>query len=325
MAQALAPTETQASPSPAPAARPLSRLARALDSDLVHSFRSSKLAMISAAVIVLILLGAILAPLLAPQNPFDPSQLDLLNSHIPPIWSDEGQQPFTLGTDEQGRDVFSAILYGLRISLWVGVFGTLFSAILGITLGLLAGYLGGPVDGLIMRVADVQLTFPAILIALIVDGVVKAVMGGQLDTNIILAVLVFSIGLSFWVQYARTVRSLVLVEKNKDYVQAAYLIGLSRLTIMRRHVLPNVLGPVFSIATINFALAIITEATLSFLGSGMPETQPSLGTLIRIGNKYLFSGEYWIVAFPGLALAALVLSINLVGDWLRDALNPRLR
>jgi peptide/nickel transport system permease protein len=305
-----------AMPAPAGAPKTAPWWYRAYDSDLVASFRRSKLVMLCALTVLVIALAAIFAPLLAPQNSLDPRQLDLLNSHIPPIWSPDGQAPFTLGTDEQGRDVFSAILYGLRISLW---------AVLGIALGLLAGYFGGALDGLIMRVADVQLTFPAILIALIVDGVVKAIMGGQLDTNVILGVLVFSIGLSFWVQYARTVRGQVLVEKNKDYVAAARLIGLSSPTIMVRHVLPNVLGPVFSIATINFALAIITEATLSFLGSGMPETQPSLGTLIRVGNKYLFSGEYWIVAFPGLALAALVLSINLLGDWLRDALNPKLR
>jgi peptide/nickel transport system permease protein len=320
MAQALSPTAA-----PTHRAPPTSWFGRALDSDVVASFKRSKLVMLSALVAFIIIAAALLAPLLAPQNPFDPSQLDLLNSHIPPMWSAEGQAPFSLGTDEQGRDVFSAVLYGLRISLWVGVLGTVFSAFLGIGLGLLAGYFGGALDGLIMRVADVQLTFPAILIALIVDGVVKAFVGGQLDTNVILGVLVFSIGLSFWVQYARTVRGQVMVEKNKDYVAAARLIGLSSPTIMLRHVLPNVLGPVFSIATINFALAIITEATLSFLGSGMPDTQPSLGTLIRIGNKYLFSGEYWIVAFPGIALAALVLSINLLGDWLRDALNPRLR
>ena len=307
------------------AAKAGSWLLHALDSDLVASFRRSKLVMLSAAVAAAIVLAAILAPLLSPQDPFDPRQLELMNSHIPPIWAPEGQAPFTLGTDEQGRDILSAVLYGLRISLWVGVLGTVFSAALGITLGLAAGYLGGVVDAFIMRVADVQLTFPAILIALILDGVVKSVLGRQLSTTVILTVLVVSIGLSFWVQYARTVRGSVLVEKNKDYVQAARLIGIPSPLIMLRHVLPNVLGPVFAIATINFALAIITEATLSFLGSGMPETQPSLGTLIRIGNKYLFSGEYWIVAFPSLALAALVLSINLLGDWLRDALNPRLR
>jgi peptide/nickel transport system permease protein len=281
--------------------------------------------MVAAFLTVLFMAAAVLAGLLSPQNPFDPAQLELMNSRLPPLWDAEGQAPFMLGTDEQGRDIFSAILYGLRISLAVGFLGVAFSATLGITLGLIAGYVGGAVDAVIMRIADVQLTFPAILIALLVDGVVKAVLGGQLDEMTTLSVLVFSIGLSFWVQYARTVRGSVMVEKNKDYIAAARLIGLPAPVIMFRHVLPNVLGPVLVIATINLALAIITEATLSFLGTGMPETMPSLGTLIRIGNNYLFSGEWWIVAFPGIALALLVLAINLLGDWLRDALNPRLR
>jgi peptide/nickel transport system permease protein len=213
----------------------------------------------------------------------------------------------------------------LRISLTVGVLGVLFAGSLGIGLGLMAGYFGGAIDGLIMRIADVQLTFPAILIALLIDGVVKSVFGNQLDAMGTLAVLVVAIGLSFWVQYARTVRSSVMVEKNKDYVAAAQLIGLPAPVIMLRHVLPNAMGPILVIATINLALAVITEATLSFLGSGMPDTMPSLGTLIRIGNNYLFSGEWWIIAFPGFALAGLILAINLLGDWLRDALNPKLR
>jgi peptide/nickel transport system permease protein len=298
---------------------------RALDSDILASFRASKMTVVAGAVTLAFLLLALLAGLISPQNPFDPSQLELINSRLPPLWSAEGQRPFVLGTDDQGRDMLSAILYGLRISLVVGILGVLFSATLGIGLGLLAGYLGGWVDAAVMRVADVQLTFPAILIALLIDGVVKSALGGQLAPGTILSVLVVSIGLSFWVQYARTVRGSVMVEKNKDYVQAARLIGLSSPVIMLRHVLPNVMGPVLVIATINLALAIITEATLSFLGSGMPDTMASLGTLIRIGNNYLFSGEWWIVAFPGAALAALILAINLLGDWLRDALNPRLR
>ncbi|MBV9459739.1 MAG: ABC transporter permease [Bradyrhizobium sp.] len=300
-------------------------LTRARDSDLFYSFRRSKLTMVATAVTLLFFLLAILAPLIAPQNPFDPAQLQLLNSRIPPLWTADGQSPFLLGTDEQGRDVLSAILYGLRVSLMVGVLGVVFSGILGIALGLTAGYFGGVVDTVIMRVADVQLTFPAILIALLVNGVAKSVFGNRLDPTSMLGVLVFAIGLSFWVQYARTVRGSVLVEKNKDYVAAAQLIGLPAPVIMIRHVLPNAMGPVLVIATINLALAIITEATLSFLGVGLPDTMPSLGTLIRIGNNYLFSGEWWIVAFPGIALAALILSINLLGDWLRDALNPRLR
>ena len=300
-------------------------LKRTLDSDMSYSFRRSKMTVVAAAVTLLFFLLALFASQLSVQNPFDPAQLQLMNSRIAPLWTADGQSPFLLGTDEQGRDVFSAILYGLRISLTVGLLGVLFSGTLGIVLGLIAGYFGGAVDSLIMRIADVQLTFPAILIALLINGVVKSVFGNRLDAMSMLAVLVVAIGLSFWVQYARTVRGSVMVEKNKDYVAAAQLIGLPAPVIMLRHVLPNTMGPVLVIATINLALAVITEATLSFLGSGMLDTMPSLGTLIRIGNNYLFAGEWWIVAFPGFALAALILSINLLGDWLRDALNPKLR
>jgi peptide/nickel transport system permease protein len=322
-------TET-AVPHPIESTAPHARAAtgwfrRAIDSDVFYSFRRSKLTMVAAAVALLFFLVAIFAPLLAVQNPFDPAQLQLMNSRIAPLWTPDGQSPYLLGTDEQGRDVLSAILYGLRISLTVGVLGVLFSGTLGIVLGLIAGYVGGHVDSLIMRIADVQLTFPAILIALLVNGVVKSVFGDRLDAMSTLGLLVFAIGLSFWVQYARTVRGSVMVEKNRDYVASAQLIGLPARVILWRHILPNTMGPVLIIATINLALAIITEATLSFLGTGMPDTMPSLGTLIRIGNNYLFSGEWWIVAFPGFALAALILSINLLGDWLRDALNPKLR
>src|SRR6185312_1096242 len=244
---------------------------RALDSDLFYSFRRSKITMIAAGVTLLFFLIAIFASVLSVQNPFDPAQLQLMNSRIPPLWTAEGESPFLLGTDEQGRDVLSAILYGLRVSLTVGVLGVLLSGTLGIMLGLIAGYVGGAVDSLIMRIADVQLTFPAILIALLVNGVVKSVFGNRLDAMSMLAVLVFAIGLSFWVQYARTVRGSVMIEKNKDYVAAAQLIGLPAPVIMLRHVLPNTIGPILVIATINLALAIITEATLSFLGSGMPD------------------------------------------------------
>jgi peptide/nickel transport system permease protein len=321
MSDAVVPHKAETPASPAAAGF----LTRVVESDLFHSFCRSKLTMLAAAVTLLFFLAAIFAPLIAVQNPFDPAQLQLMNSRIAPLWTADGQSPFLLGTDEQGRDVLSAILYGLRISLTVGVLGVLFSGTLGILLGLIAGYVGGAVDSLIMRIADVQLTFPAILIALLVNGVAKSVFGNRIDAMSMLAVLVIAIGLSFWVQYARTVRGSVLVEKNKDYVAAAQLIGLPAPVIMLRHVLPNAMGPVLVIATINLALAVITEATLSFLGVGLPDTMPSLGTLIRIGNNYLFSGEWWIVAFPGFALAALILSINLLGDWLRDALNPRLR
>ena len=225
----------------------------------------------------------------------------------------------------QGRDVFSTILYGSRQSISIGVMATVFAAILGIMLGLIAGYARGSVDAVIMRAADIQATFPAILIAMLVDGTSRALFGNQRNDQIVFWVMVLSIGLSFWVQYARTVRGSTLVEKNKDYVLAARLIGIHPALILFRHVLPNVVGPVLVIATINLALAIITEATLSFLGLGLPSTQPSLGTLIQIGQKYLFAGEWWIAIFPGITLAALVLAVNLLGDWLRDALNPRLR
>lgn len=299
--------------------------ARILDSDILASFRASKLTMLAALVVALMFIGAAFASWLAPTNPFDPATVFLSDASIPPRWQAGGDPRFIIGTDDQGRDLYSAILYGLRVSLVVGGLGVLLAAIIGITLGLLAGYVGGRVDAIIMRVADVQLTFPAILIALLIDGVVMGLFRGMSREQTAIPVLVLSIGLSFWVQYARTIRGSTMVEKNKDYVAAAKLVGLPAPVIMLRHVLPNVIGPVLVILTINLGLAIITEATLSFLGVGLPATQPSLGTLISIGNKYLFSGDWWIVAFPGATLAILVLAVNLLGDWLRDALNPKLR
>lgn len=311
-------------PEPADTARP-GMLARALDSDLFYSFRRSPVTVVSAVVALGLVLSAVFAPWIAPHNPFDPASLSILDSFLPPAWAEGGDPRFLLGTDDQGRDMLSTILYGMRISLAVGFASVIFAMLVGITLGLVAGYFGGFVDSAIMRVADVQLTFPAILIALLIDGAARALAGPRAYDEIVFGVLVFSIGLSFWVQYARTVRGSVLVEINKEYVLAARLIGLRASTIMFKHVLPNVLGPVLVIATINLALAIIIEATLSFLGVGVPPTQPSLGTLIRIGNDFLFSGEWWITIFPGIVLAVLALAVNLLGDWLRDALNPKLR
>lgn len=305
--------------------RPRGFVGRGLDSDIWHSFVRSPLTVLAALVTVAIFASAALAPWIAPTNPFDLASLSLLDSLTPPVWVDGGSPEFLLGTDDQGRDLLSAILYGTRISLGVGFASVAFAAVLGISLGLIAGYVGGAVDTVIMRIADVQLTFPAILIALLIDGTVRALIPGLTREESAFYVLTLSIGLSFWVQYARTVRGSTLVEANKEYVMAARLIGLSRFTIMRRHVLPNVLGPVLVIVTINLALAIILEATLSFLGVGVPPTQPSLGTLIRVGQDFLFSGEWWITMFPGAMLAVLVLAVNLLGDWLRDALNPRLR
>src|SRR5499427_1793646 len=301
------------------------RFAAALDSDLVHSFLRSKITVAAGIITVVLVLAAILAPWIAPHDPFDLRQLNLLDSHLPPAWAPDGDRRFPLGTDDQGRDVLSAILYGARISLSVGLLSVALAAVLGIVLGLIAGYAGGALDSIIMRAADVQLTFPAILIALLIDGTIRALSGGARNEETAFWVLVLSIGLSSWVQYARTVRGSTLVEKNKDYVLAARLIGLHPGAILFRHVLPNVMGPVLVIATINFGLAIILEATLSFLGVGLPPTQPSLGTLISIGNKFLFAGEWWIAIFPGITLAGLVLAVNLLGDWLRDALNPKLR
>lgn len=308
-----------------PSPRQRGALRRFLDSDIFYSFRRSPLVVASAVVSLIFVLAAVFAPLIAPQNPFDPAALSVMDSFYPPIWSEDGQPGFLLGTDDQGRDVLSTILYGMRISLAVGFASVIFAMVLGVSLGLIAGYAGGLTDTIIMRIADVQLTFPAILTALLIDGVARALAGPHAYEDIVFSVLVLSIGLSFWVQYARTVRGSVLVEANKEYVLAARLIGLRPITIIFRHVLPNVLGPVLVIATINLALAIITEATLSFLGVGVPSTQPSLGTLIRIGNDFLFSGEWWITIFPGITLAILALAVNLLGDWLRDALNPKLR
>jgi len=301
------------------------RLTAALDSDLLHAFLRSKITIAAALVTVTLVLAAVLAPWIAPYDPFDLRQLNLLDSHLPPAWLGGGDPGYLLGTDDQGRDVLSTILHGSRISLGVGVLAVGLAAALGIVLGLIAGYAGGFLDALIMRIADVQLTFPAILIALLIDGTGRALFGEHRNETLEFWVLVLSIGLSFWVQYARTVRGSTLVEKSKDYVLAARLIGIHPAKILFRHVLPNVIGPVLVIATINLALAIITEATLSFLGVGLPPTQPSLGTLIRIGNNFLFAGEWWIAIFPGITLALLVVAINLLGDWLRDALNPRLQ
>ena len=301
-------------------------LHRAADSDVWWSFKSSPLTVSAATVTFLIVAIAFLSPILAPHTPFDPATLSLSDGLKPPaMLSADGDWTFPLGTDDQGRDILSSIMYGTRLSLVVGLASVVVAMALGITLGLVSGYIGGAVDALIMRVADVQLTFPAILVALLIDGVVRGIISVKRHDEIAIYVIVGAIGLSFWVQYARTVRGSVLVEKNKEYVQAARVIGLSPLLIMVRHVLPNVTGPVLVIATINLGLAIITEATLSFLGVGLPSTEPSLGTLIRLGNEVLQSGDWWITVFPGATLAALVLAVNLLGDWLRDALNPKLR
>ena len=298
---------------------------RFLDSDFVYSFRQSPTAIVAAVVLLLFVLVALLAPWLAPQNPFDPAALELINSRIPPAWLEGGQARFPLGTDGQGRDLLSVLRFGLRISLLVSFCATLFALAVGVTLGLISGYAGGRIDNLIMRLADMQLSFPTILVALLLDGLSRALLPRSVHEQLALWVVVFAIGISTWVQYARTVRGATLVEKTKDYVHAARLIGMGPLRILFKHVLPNVLGPVLVIATLSLGLGILTEATLSFLGLGVPPTSPSLGTLIRIGNEVLFSGEWWVTVMPGACLVVLVLAINLLGDWLRDVFNPKLK
>jgi peptide/nickel transport system permease protein len=300
-------------------------LARLWDSDVAYSFRTSPVAVGAALVATVLMVSALFAEWVAPHNPFDLATINLLDASLPPAWQEGGNPKFLLGTDDQGRDVFSAIIFGMRISLVIGIASVLLSVIGGVAIGLLSGYVGGRLDAFLMRVADVQLSFPAILIALLVDGVARAALPREVHDVVAFPVLVGAIALAGWPQYARTVRGSTLVEKNKEYVQAARVIGVPPLAIMLRHVLPNVLGPVLVLATVHIATAIITEATLSFLGVGVPPTSPSLGTLIRIGGEFLFSGEWWITIFPGAALVLLVLSVNLLGDWLRDALNPKLR
>jgi peptide/nickel transport system permease protein len=298
--------------------------ARALDSDIWYSFKRSPLVMVAAIVVFVYVFCVAFAPFVAPHNPFDLNTLLLQDAFTPPSWTPNGSAKFLLGTDDQGRDLLSAIMFGSRTSIIVAVVAVALSMIIGISLGLLSGYLGGKLDAFIMRVADIQLSFPAILIALLVDGVARAVMPKGSHDSAAVMVLIFAIALSGWVQYARTVRGSTLVERNKEYVQAARVIGRHPIAIMFTHVLPNVLGPVLVLATLQVGSAILIEGTLSFLGVGVPPTQPSLGTLIREGNNYLFSGEWWITLFPSVALVTLVLGINIVGDWLRDVMNPKL-
>jgi peptide/nickel transport system permease protein len=302
----------------------IATLRRALDSDVGYSFRTSPTAIVAALIAAICVFCAVFANWVAPHNPFDLATLDLMNARLPPMWQEGGNPAFVLGTDDQGRDILSALMYGARISLLVGLASVILSVIIGVTFGLLAGFLGGWIDAFLMRLCDVMLSFPAILVALLIAGVGRALFPNAHET-LAFGVLIISITLTGWVQYARTVRGSTLVERNKEYVQAARVTGVAPMRIMGRHVLPNVLGPVLVLATIQVATAIITEATLSFLGVGAPPTSPSLGTLIRVGNDYLFSGEWWITIFPGLMLILIALSVNLLGDWLRDALNPRLR
>lgn len=305
--------------------RSVSRLARLVHNEVLYRFLSSPLTVVAAIVGSLMIGAAFLAPWLAPHNPFDVASLDLLNSMLPPSWYPGGDPAFLLGTDDQGRDLFSALLYGTRTSLVVGGVSVIAAVTIGVTVGLIAGYFGGLVDAVIMRLVDIQMTFPSLMVALLIDGVSRAVLPRDQHDQLAVFVIIFALALSIWPQVARTVRATTMVQRRRDYVLAAQVIGISAPVIMVRHVLPNVLGPVLVIATINLGVAVLGEATLSFLGVGIPASEPSLGTLIRIGNGFLFSGERWLVVFPGLTLALLVLAVNLVGDWLRDMLDPKLR
>jgi peptide/nickel transport system permease protein len=311
-------------PQTAKPARP-SLIRRIRNSDLYWSFSHSRSAKISALILAILILAAIFAPLIAPQNPYDGASLDMWKAELPPVWQQGGEWPYLLGTDTQGRDMLSAILYGTRISIVIGVASVALSLVIGMTAGLVAGYFGGFADNLLMRIGDITLSIPTILVAILVSTVVRQMLPDSLREVGASAVLILAIALSAWVQYARTVRAQAIVETGKDYVQAAKLIGVPARRIMANHILPNTLTPIMVAATLNFGMAILTEATLSFLGIGMPPSQPSLGTLIRIGNQFLFSGSWWIVLFPVFQLCLLVVTVNLLGDWLRDALNPKLR
>ena len=295
------------------------------DTDIGYNFFNSKIAIISSSIFLLIFLCSFFAGIVAPYNPFDPASVSLMDAFTPPIWSDGGSASFFLGTDQQGRDMFSTMIYGSRISLIVGFASIMFAMILGVFLGVTAGYIGGRYEIIVMRITDVQLTIPTILMALLIDGIARAIISQSMHNDMAIYVLIFAIGISEWPQFARVTRASTLVEKNKEYVSASRIIGLPNIIIMFKHILPNILRPILVIATIGLALAIITESTLSFLGVGVPPTTPSLGTLIRFGNNFLFSGEWWITFFPAIFLIVLALSINLLGDWMRDALNPKLK
>jgi peptide/nickel transport system permease protein len=311
-------------PGPGAVGRAAARLGRAWDSDLGWSFRHTPLAVAALVLLVLLVAGAVLAPLVAPQDPYDLKQLFIDKAEIPPLWQADGEWPFLLGTDPQGRDILSAILYGTRISLVIGVASVAVAMAIGVTIGLAAGYFGGIVDNLLMRLADTVLSIPTLLVAILISALFRGLLPPGLREPFAAGILILSIGLTGWVQYARTVRASTMLEARKDYVLAARILKVPSIRIMRRHILPNTLTPVLVAATLNLGLAILSEATLSFLGIGMPVTQPSLGTLIRIGNQYLFSGSWWVVVFPSVQLALVVLAVNILGDWLRDALNPRL-
>lgn len=292
--------------------------------DLFYHYSRDKVAIVSSLIFLVLAVMALFSPLIAPFDPYDLQQIDLMDSELPPAWLDNADPRFLLGTDDQGRDLWSTILYGMRVSLVIGVSAVLLQALIGIVVGLVSGYVGGRTDSLLMRIADVQLSFSTLMVAIIVLAIVKNAFGGEAYSSYAMLILILVIGLSEWPQIARTVRSSVLAEKEKEYVDAAHVMGFGPIRIMFKHILPNCLSPIFVIITVQIANAIITEAALSFLGLGMPVTEPSLGSLISIGKEYLFSGSWWITLIPGVFLVVIVISINLLGDFLRDVFNPKL-
>lgn len=301
------------------------RFARLLDSDLAWSFRHSPLAIASAALLLVIAFTSTFAEWLMPQNPFDIMQLFLDKANLPPVWMEGGQMPYVLGTDVQGRDVLSAIVYGSRISLIIGAASVVLSMTVGVLIGLLSGYMGGTLDNLLMRLGDAVMSIPTLLVAILVSSIFRGLLPPDYRDAFAPLILVLALSLTSWVVYARMVRAVTMVEAGKEYVLAARIINVPRRRIMLRHILPNVMTPALVTGTLNLGLAILAEATLSYLGVGMPSAQPSLGTLIRLGNQYFFSGTWWIVLFPALQLTLIILAVNLLGDWLRDALNPKLK
>ncbi|MDC0658958.1 ABC transporter permease [Leisingera sp. SS27] len=301
-----------------------SRWSKIWNSNMGYSFRRNPVAVVSMIVFLLIALASFLAPLIAPYDPYDPAQIDIMNSEYPPAWVSGSLPEFVLGTDDQGRDLWSTILYGTRLSLLIGICAVALQAFLGISIGLIAGYVGGRLDSLLMRLADIQLSFSTLMVAIIFLAVTQAMFGTDTFNKYAVVFLIAVIGVAEWPQYARTVRATVLAEKKKEYVDSARVLGFGPMRIMVRHILPNSLSPIFVISTVQVANAIISEASLSFLGLGMPPSQPSLGSLISSGFDYIFSGSWWITAIPGVVLVVLVLVINLLGDWMRDVLNPKL-
>lgn len=290
----------------------------------LYSFKRDPVAIFSSAVLLVLVIVSLAAPVVAPYNTYDTATIDIMDAELPPAWMEEGDDKFLLGTDIQGRDLLSTMIYGLRVSLIIGVGAVLLQAVVGILVGLLAGYIGGKLDAFLMRIADIQFSIPYLMVAIFTAAIFKLAFGVGRWEQMAVPLLIVIIGISEWPKYARTVRASVLGEKNKEYVEAARVIGINRWIIMYRHVLPNTMTPVLVISTIQVAEAIMSEAALSFLGLGMPITRPSLGSLIQMGFEYIFSGSWWITFFPGILLVIVILVILLLGDWLRDVLNPKL-